>query len=81
VPAESEACACGTDLIVCRCGQDRCPSCDPAEDKWCCICKRLIGVGCACGLTFAEKIKSVAIDKTSLVVRYPGQYNGVQRKP
>lgn len=35
---------------------------------WCDNCHRLIGVGCACDLTFAEKVKTVAIDKHSLTV-------------
>jgi hypothetical protein len=48
---------------------------DGPESKWCPDCRRLRLVGCACGLTFAEKIKTVAIDKTSLQVRYPGQYS------
>lgn len=27
--APPERCACGTRLIVCECGDDRCPKCDP----------------------------------------------------
>lgn len=32
----------------------------PAKVTYCGTCRRIKGVGCACGLTFAEKIKSVA---------------------
>jgi hypothetical protein len=31
-----------------------------AEVKWCQECGRMIGIGCACGLTFKEKMDSVA---------------------
>lgn len=33
-----------------------------ADDKWCPDCRRMIGVGCACGLTFAEKVKTVPVN-------------------
>lgn len=33
---------------------------------WCPDCHRLIGIGCGCNLSFAEKIKTVSIDKKSL---------------
>lgn len=28
--------------------------------SWCPDCKRMKGVGCACGMTFAEKIRSAS---------------------
>lgn len=28
-------CPCGTSLVVCSCGEDRCPSCDPAAHGQC----------------------------------------------
>lgn len=34
--------------------------------NWCPKCHRLLTVGCACNLTFAEKIRTISIDKHSL---------------
>lgn len=38
----------------------------PEESPWCEDCKRLRGVGCSCYMSFGEKVKTVAIDKSSL---------------
>ena len=32
------------------------------DEKWCRECKRLREIACTCGMTFAEKIRHVAID-------------------
>lgn len=29
--------------------------------RYCPDCKRILGIGCACGLSFAERIKGVAL--------------------
>jgi len=34
--------------------------------EYCEDCKRAIGIGCACGMTFLEKLRTVQIDKESL---------------
>ena len=34
--------------------------------EYCEDCKRIVGVGCVCGVPFAERVKSVAVDKSSL---------------
>lgn len=54
-------------------GFHRCPGRqDPSP--WCPDCKLRKGVGCACGMTFAEKMKTVQIDKHSLrQPYYPGR--------
>ena len=44
---------------------------EAVASKWCKECGRLKGVGCACGLTFAEKIRS-----TSMVL--PGSFRAVK---
>lgn len=54
------------DLVVdtiCWCGEDAwpCPRETPPASKWCPECKRLIGIGCACGLTFAQKAKALGL--------------------
>lgn len=33
-----------------------------SEAKYCDDCSRMIGVGCACGMTFAEKLKFIRMD-------------------
>lgn len=40
-----------------------------AEATYCPDCKRIEGIGCACGLSFAEKIKGTQIDTRSLKTR------------
>lgn len=37
-----------------------------SEDKWCKDCGRLIGVACACGMTYIEKLRTIQINKESL---------------
>lgn len=55
-----------------KCGDGCDCTCEAANppvhniDKWCPDCSRLVGVGCACNITLAEKLKSLRIDKTSL---------------
>lgn len=33
-----------------------------AQVEWCSDCKRMVGITCDCGLTFAEKIKSISFE-------------------
>lgn len=35
--------------------------------EWCPDCKRAVGIGCACGLSFAERIRGLQIDKFGLM--------------
>ncbi len=35
--------------------------------QWCSECGRAVGIGCACGLTFAEKIRSTQVDRFGLL--------------
>lgn len=35
-------------------------------EGWCPECHRLIGVGCACGMSFLDKMRSVQVDRESL---------------
>lgn len=34
--------------------------------EYCKECHRIIGIGCACGLSFKEKARTITIDKHSL---------------
>lgn len=34
--------------------------------EYCPKCRRIVGIGCACDLPFAEKLKTVQVDKESL---------------
>lgn len=40
-----------------------------AEEKveWCDDCGRAVGIGCACGLSFAEKMKTIQVDRFGLL--------------
>lgn len=33
---------------------------------WCDTCHRMIGVGCACGLSFAEKVRTLTIHNDAM---------------
>lgn len=44
---------------------------EAVSSKWCKACKRMLGIGCACGMTFAEKMRS-----QSLVL--PGNFRAVR---
>lgn len=35
--------------------------------EWCDDCHRAVGIGCACKLTFAEKIRGIQVDKFGLM--------------
>lgn len=57
---------------------------DESQVQWCDDCGRSIGIGCNCGLTFAEKIHGVQVDTFSLLdkdrKRQHPQNKGLQRK-
>lgn len=45
---------------------------EPVVDKygeWCADCGRRVGVACNCGMTFAEKMQGLQIDRHSLKQR------------
>lgn len=52
--------------------------------EWCADCGRAKGIGCACGLTFAEKMKGLQVDKFGLLDRdrklKEPKNRGLQRK-
>lgn len=51
-----------------RCTEECCAYCQPEgeESNWCSECGRMKGVGCHCGVPFAERVKSVQINEASL---------------
>ncbi len=38
-----------------------------SEVQWCKECHRAIGIGCSCDMTFAEKMRSIQVDKFGLL--------------
>ena len=57
---------------------------DDGTVEWCEDCHRAVGIGCNCGLSFAERMKSIQVDRFGLLdmdrKRAEPKNRGLQRK-